>query len=426
MGAILEAAEAAWAGAPSRLNGVIEEVAPRTWFYAGFANVSVRETDDGLIIIDPGAFNNARQKFDAIRGVSSSRANMIIYTHGHLDHIFGADLYAAEAQANGWPAPRVIAHEAVLDRMERYRQTQGYNALINLRQFQGGSGTPHWPTTFWPPDTTYRDSMEILVGGVPARLFHARGETDDVTWVHFPEDRLICAGDHFIWVAPNAGNPQKVQRYARDWALALRSVAACDAELLLPGHGMPIVGRERIRQALGETAAWLESLHDQTLALMNQGATLDEIIHSVSPPAELVDRPYLRPVYDEPEFVVRNVWRLYGGWYDGVPSHLKPAPEREQAAVIAELAGGAGRVAQRALAALAAGDLRLACHLADWAWFAAPDDPQVRDVRRQVYRTRADKERSTMSIGIYSAVAREMGEERARGAGRLWSMTRET
>ena len=38
MGAILDAAEAAWAGAPSRLTRVIEEVAPRTWFYAGFAN----------------------------------------------------------------------------------------------------------------------------------------------------------------------------------------------------------------------------------------------------------------------------------------------------------------------------------------------------------------------------------------------------
>ena len=426
MGAILEAAEAAWAGAPSRLTRVIEEVAPRTWFYAGFANVVVRETDDGLTIVDPGAFNNARQKFEAIRGVTAARANTIIYSHGHMDHMFGANLYAEEAKAHGWPAPRVIAHEAILDRMARYRLTEGFNALINLRQFQGGSGTPFWPTDFWPPDTTYRESMAITVGGVAARLHHARGETDDATWVHVPDDRLICAGDLFIWVAPNAGNPQKVQRYARDWAVALRTMAACDAELLLPGHGMPLVGRERIAQALNETAEWLEALHDQTVALMNRGATLDEVIHTVRPPAALADRPYLRPTYDEPEFVVRNVWRLYGGWWDGVPSHLKPAPEQRQAAAIAELAGGAGNVAERALGALAAGDLRLAGHLVDWAFFAAPDDAQVRDARRQVYRALAEDARSTMAIGIYSAVAREMGEEQARGSGRLWSMTPET
>ena len=65
---------------------------------------------------------------------------------------------------------------------------------------------------------------------------------------------------------------------------------------------------------------------------MNEGARLDEIIHTVRAPAHLLERPYLRPIYDEPEFVVRNVWRLYGGWYDGNPAHLKPAPDAALAA----------------------------------------------------------------------------------------------
>ena len=36
---------------------------------------------------------------------------------------------------------------------------------------------------------------------------------------------------------------------------------------------------------------------------------------------------YLRAIYDEPEFIIHNIWRLYGGWYDGNPSRLKPAPD---------------------------------------------------------------------------------------------------
>ena len=76
---------------------------------------------------------------------------------------------------------------------------------------------------------------------------------------------------------------------------------------------------------------------------MNAGARLDEVIHTVTPPAHLMERPYLRPVYDEPEFVVRTVWRLYGGWWDGNPATLKPAPERALALELAELAGGAAR-----------------------------------------------------------------------------------
>jgi alkyl sulfatase BDS1-like metallo-beta-lactamase superfamily hydrolase len=101
-------------------------------------------------------------------------------------------------------------------------------------------------------------------------------------------------------------------------------------------------------------------LHDQTVGLMNAGARLDDIVHTVRAPQHLLDRPYLRPVYDEPEFVVRNVWRLYGGWYDGNPARLKPAPDAALAAEIAGLAGGAHRLAERARELADVGDLRLA------------------------------------------------------------------
>ena len=82
-------------------------------------------------------------------------------------------------------------------------------------------------------------------------------------------------------------------------------------------------GAARIREAFSDVAELLESLHDQTVALMNEGATLDTIIHEVKAPPHLLDKPYLRPTYDDPEFVVRNVWRLYGGWWDGDPASLR-------------------------------------------------------------------------------------------------------
>ena len=104
-----------------------------------------------------------------------------------------------------------------------------------------------------------------------------------------------------------------------------------------------------------------------------------------------MERPYLQPVYDEPEFIVRTVWRLYGGWWDGNPATLKPAPER----ALAARAGRPGRRGRRpgrpgpGPAAAADGQpepptrrpddaaLRLAGHLAELAWLAAPDDPGV-------------------------------------------------
>jgi alkyl sulfatase BDS1-like metallo-beta-lactamase superfamily hydrolase len=112
-------------------------------------------------------------------------------------------------------------------------------------------------------------------------------------------------------------------------------------------------------------------------------------------------------VYDEPEFVVRNVWRLYGGWWDGDPAHLKPAPAAALARELADLAGGATALADRAEALLAAGEHRLAGHLAELAAQAVPDDPAVHRVRSAVFAARAEAEASTMSKGVFSWAARE-------------------
>jgi alkyl sulfatase BDS1-like metallo-beta-lactamase superfamily hydrolase len=229
--------------------------------------------------------------------------------------------------------------------------------------------------------------------------------------VWWPERRILWTGDLFIWVAPNAGNPQKVQRYAAEWAAALREMAARGAELLIPGHGMPIVGAERVRQALSDTAEWLEALVSQTLALMNAGATLEEVLRSVKPPAHLAERRYLQPVYDEPDYVVRNLWRLYGGWYDGVPSHLKPAPEAELGREILTLAGGIAGLIARARALAAEGRLALAGHLIDWAVAAEPDHREAHAARAQIYERRAAEARALMTRGIFSATARESAEK---------------
>ena len=221
----------------------------------------------------------------------------------------------------------------------------GYNSVINQRQFQ----VPglEWPTDFRYPDEVYRDRLSLEVGGVTFELHHAKGETDDHTWTWVPEKRVLCCGDLFIWCSPNAGNPQKAQRYPREWAVALREMLELGAEILLPGHGLPVVGADRVRQVLDDTASYLESVVEQTLELMNSGVALDEIVARVEPPADLAAKPYLRPIYDEPDFIVRNMWRLYGGWYDGDPSHLKPAPAPELAATLVQLAGGVESVDRR-------------------------------------------------------------------------------
>ena len=94
----------------------------------------------------------------------------------------------------------------------------------------------------------YRLHHTLEVGGETWELHHDKGETDDATWVWNPGRKVLCTGDLFIWASPNCGNPQKVQRYPREWAIGLRKMADLGAEVLLPGHGFPILGADRIER----------------------------------------------------------------------------------------------------------------------------------------------------------------------------------
>jgi alkyl sulfatase BDS1-like metallo-beta-lactamase superfamily hydrolase len=105
--------------------------------------------------------------------------------------------------------------------------------------------------------------------------------------------------------------------------------------------------------------------------------------------------------------VIRNIWRLYGGWWDGRPAHLKPAREAEIGREVASLAGGIDTLLARARALAAEGRLDLASHLVDWAAAAAPKNWAVHEVRADVYLARAQNSEALMTRGIFSEAARE-------------------
>ena len=393
---------------PNRITQELSELGDGVAIIESFSHVVAVDTGDGVVCFDSSGAQSGRQVVESLRGWSDDPVHTLVYTHGHVDHVGGSRAFAADAVDHDRPTPRVLGHERVIPRFDRYEQTKGYNVTINLRQFGGAAKAagqlrdiPFLPRGTLRPDVTYEQQLVERIGDIDFEYNYCKGETDDHTWTWIPQHKMISAGDQFIWNFPNCGNPQKVQRYPIEWAESLRAMAAKDAELFVPAHGLPIAGRDRINQCLNTVATTLDTLVGEVLDAMNSGATLDEIVHSVSVPAETLALPYLRPLYDEPEFVVRNIWRLFGGWYDGNPARLKPPSDTAVGTEVAALAGGVDKLTERAVELSAAGDHRLACQVIEYAVAAEPESHAVHEARSNIYAARRGNETSLMAKGIY-------------------------
>ena len=384
----------------------------------GIAGIFAIDTGDGLVLLDAGTQLDVDRTFDEVRKWRPETPLVAaIFSHHHVDHIFATARFEEEAREKGWSQPVVYAHELTPRHFDRYIKTRGYNTAINKRQFAINMPGFQWPVNFRYPDVTYASHLTFSRGDLTFELHHARGETDDHTWTWIPERKILVPGDMFIWAVPNGGNPQKVQRYVSDWADALDEMAGKNAELMIPGHGFPIFGAERVHEALTVTAGFVRDIEDQTLTMMNRGWPLDQVMHGLKLDEALMKKPYLRPVYDDPRFLVRMIWRRYGGWWEGEYDNLLPEPKARQATEWIRLAGGLGPVLERIGELIATGDEALACHLAEMAYHAAPEDGDVHEVRAEAYRANSKLQVSSMARNILNHAALASDERKRDLAG---------
>jgi glyoxylase-like metal-dependent hydrolase (beta-lactamase superfamily II) len=379
-------------------------VAPDTLFMtADYVNLIAFETADGLFLVDTGMVAAGPRVFEEIRKRTQAPLHTVVYTHGHLDHAFGLVPWLEAGER-----PRVVAHENVVRRFRTYMKTAPMNIHINRVQF-GIVQDITWPEKqqdFVWPDTLYRDQLTLQIGGERFELRHGKGETDDATWVWAPKRGIVCTGDLWVGILPNCGNPQKVQRHPEEWADALEAIASLGAELLLPGHGHPIEGADTIRTCCLNTVEALRAIVRQTLEGLNAGKTHEEILATIAIPDELAGEPYLDALYDRPAFIARNVIRRYGGWWNGFSAEVLPAKMADRAAEIARLAGGASALIARARELVDA-EPALACHLAEWAALAAPEDRDAHQCVIDVFGKRAEAEISLMGRGLLSHAVRK-------------------
>ena len=188
-----------------------------------------------------------------------------------------------------------------------------------------------------------------------------------------PHDRTVFTGNMMGPMYGHVPNLYTIRgdkiRDALEFVRSVDRVRALEPEVLITGHGDPIVGADRIAadlQKLRDAVLWV---HDQTVAGMNEGVDLFTLIRDVTPPPELV----LGEGHGKVMWNVRAVWEEYAGWfrYEST-TELYAVPPREISGELTELAGGPDVLAARGAAHLEAGRPVEALHFTDLALATSP------------------------------------------------------
>jgi alkyl sulfatase BDS1-like metallo-beta-lactamase superfamily hydrolase len=185
---------------------------------------------------------------------------------------------------------------------------------------------------FLAPTITIKEKYQFTLGQYTFELYHDKGETDDSIWLWIPEIKALFTGDLAQISYPNVGNPYKVQRYPKHWAIALERMLEKKPEYLVLGHGKPIFEKNQINNLLSITAEAMYFVHDEVVKRLNQGKWFEEIFHEMLDiyPERFKNSPYLKPIYGCYRFAIHATYRLYHGWYDtGNPTDLFPSKKAD-------------------------------------------------------------------------------------------------
>jgi alkyl sulfatase BDS1-like metallo-beta-lactamase superfamily hydrolase len=330
-----------------------------------FATMIMVITADGLVIIDTTeSMSTSKKVMEEFRKISDLPVRTIIYTHFHPDHWYGTKPLFA-------PGINVIAHNDFTKEAKLW-VSMGQSALIRAAAMYGlflpdeGTRLP-WVTTdpsifaaqlkwempnpedlVWPTQT-FKDQYSFTLGGITFNLQHAPGETADQIIIQIPEYEVVCPADNYYACFPNLYTIRgTTARPILEWAACQDKVIKMEPEFLVPGHGSPLIGKERIKETLGNYRDAILHVHNSALKAIQEFKPIDEVASQASLPPHLSDLPYLKQYYGYIPFCVRNIYHSYMGWFDGNPLNLSPLSRKELGADILLLAGSVEKVLKHA------------------------------------------------------------------------------
>ena len=361
-----------------RDQAVAVERAPGIFESRGIGNSHLVTTEEGSVLVNTGTLRDAKRARTLFRAASDAPIRKVVLTQSHANQYGGLELYAG-------PDCEVIAQRRHVDERRHATMLFDHYRRGSRRFFANitGSSDDLLPTREILPDRLIEDRHDFALGGRRFELYSTPGgETRSALIVWLPAERIAIVGN---LLGPLFGNQPNLNtlrgdkpRRALEFVGSVRRLRDLGPTLILTGH-QAISGADALARELTRISDAVEWIHDRTVDGMNEGMELHALMREVQPPPDLA----LTEEYGRTAWNVRSIWHEYNGWfdpsrgttelYDMRPEHVAPA--------LAELAGGADRIAERARGFVAEGRPLEALHLLDVALGAEPASMLAREVR---------------------------------------------
>jgi glyoxylase-like metal-dependent hydrolase (beta-lactamase superfamily II) len=145
-----------------------------------------------------------------------------------------------------------------------------------------------------PPNVTLVDHMTLFRGDREIRLLYlGRGHTGGDLVVYLPKEKVLCSGDLLVHDVANL-----IDGYVNEWPDALEKLKPIDFVDVIPGHGDPFKGKERVdwfQAYLRDLWKQANTLHDQKVAAADAAKRIDMTAHKAHYPA--ITGPGINPAW---------------------------------------------------------------------------------------------------------------------------------
>ncbi len=170
------------------------------------------------IIIDPGhrhLFQHVRRGLERV-GLAPEQIDAVLVTHGHPDHLETAGSFGPSAR---WAMSRI-----------------DYDFVL---QYLGSR-------TEIPPPAFFLQEGDLAIGDTALQVLLTPGHSPGSVCLYWPQKKVLFTGD--VVFSQSIGRTDLPGGSGKQLKESIARLAELDADILCPGHGDVVTGRENVKK----------------------------------------------------------------------------------------------------------------------------------------------------------------------------------